>query len=158
MRSISTSKLNTPITTTSTPSSIHSAWHSPIPYLFGGLAAIMCLITFALLMLACSYWRLYGNQHGDQRDLENKEGDPENKEPIKVHEEKILVIMAGDENPTFLATPTCSKSSSFVHDVGNNFDQHLGNRDKHLVLVPAADTTTQQENNRDSQQEQHSRQ
>lgn len=32
----------------------HSAWHSPVPYLFGGLAAMLGLIAFALLILACS--------------------------------------------------------------------------------------------------------
>ncbi|PPS09329.1 hypothetical protein GOBAR_AA11312 [Gossypium barbadense] len=37
-----------------------SPWHSPVPYLFGGLAAMLGLIAFALLILACSYWRLSG--------------------------------------------------------------------------------------------------
>lgn len=29
-----------------------STWHSPVPYLFGGLAAVLGLIAFALLILA----------------------------------------------------------------------------------------------------------
>ncbi|KAL6567841.1 hypothetical protein OROGR_001509 [Orobanche gracilis] len=37
-----------------------SQWHSPVPYLFGGLAAMLGLIAFALLILACSYWKLSG--------------------------------------------------------------------------------------------------
>ncbi|XP_010497820.1 PREDICTED: protein GLUTAMINE DUMPER 2, partial [Camelina sativa] len=45
----------------------HSPWHSPVPYLFGGLAAMLALISLALLILACSYWRLSGSA---QRDLE----------------------------------------------------------------------------------------
>lgn len=35
-----------------------SPWHSPVPYLFGGLAAMLGLIALALLILACSYWKL----------------------------------------------------------------------------------------------------
>ncbi|KAI3782161.1 hypothetical protein L2E82_12195 [Cichorium intybus] len=41
------------------PSSVmstqQSPWHSPVPYLFGDLAAMLGLIGFALLLLACSY-------------------------------------------------------------------------------------------------------
>ncbi|GJV79181.1 glutamine dumper 2-like protein [Tanacetum coccineum] len=35
-----------------------SPWHTPVPYFFGGLAFVMGLIAFALLVLACSYWNL----------------------------------------------------------------------------------------------------
>ncbi|KAI3931162.1 hypothetical protein MKX01_029352 [Papaver californicum] len=94
---------------------IHSPWHSPIPYLFGGLAAMLGLIAFALLILACSYWRLSAFLDNDsersRNDLENGDHD-DNKSiedgTIKVHivyEEKIVVIMAGDVKPTYLATP-----------------------------------------------------
>ncbi|XP_028807090.1 protein GLUTAMINE DUMPER 5-like [Neltuma alba] len=96
-----------------------SPWHSPVPYLFGGLAAMLGLIAFALLILACSYWKLSGflqSEEGSERDLESgdvqKQSDSANNETVTVFEEKILVIMAGDENPTFLATPVCSKASS----------------------------------------------
>ncbi|PON94573.1 hypothetical protein TorRG33x02_096080 [Trema orientale] len=103
-----------------------SPWHSPVPYLFGGLAAMLGLIAFALLILACSYWRLSGQmderdrQGGDddrdEMDLESGAGAGEKdsgKGVVKVYEEKILVIMAGDDKPTFLATPVCAKVSSF---------------------------------------------
>ncbi|CAO2820335.1 unnamed protein product [Amaranthus hypochondriacus] len=90
-----------------------SPWHSPVPYLFGGLAAMLGLIAFALLILACSYWRLSTDETQQQQqsnegnDLENggkldglsKMNDP------PVFEEKIVVIMAGNEKPTFIATP-----------------------------------------------------
>ena len=97
-----------------------SPWHSPVPYLFGGLAAMLGLIAFALLILACSYWRISGrlDSENEGNDLESgneKEGKPEN----KVFEEKFLVIMAGNEKPTFLATPVCSKASSFVAKIDN---------------------------------------
>ncbi|KAJ8750896.1 hypothetical protein K2173_016077 [Erythroxylum novogranatense] len=99
----------------------HSPWHSPVPYLFGGLAAMLGLIAFALLILACSYWKLSGyldNGNGDaERDLEageggNKTGDGE-KQGVSSFAEKLLVIMAGENKPTFLATPMSSRSSSF---------------------------------------------
>ncbi|OIW19446.1 hypothetical protein TanjilG_09466 [Lupinus angustifolius] len=98
------------------PQPPHSPWHSPVPYLFGGLAAMLGLIAFALLILACSYWKLSGylddNADGE-RDLEA--GDIKNDEinkPQKPYEEKILVIMAGQDKPTFLATPVSSSTSS----------------------------------------------
>ncbi|KAH6779413.1 glutamine dumper 3 [Perilla frutescens var. hirtella] len=102
------------------PSAVQrSPWHSPVPYLFGGLAAMLGLIAFALLILACSYWKLSGyldNRGDGERDLEAGEedgGDGASKPPPPVMEEKFLVIMAGQEKPTFLATPMSSRASSF---------------------------------------------
>ncbi|KAL4303875.1 hypothetical protein GQ457_10G005230 [Hibiscus cannabinus] len=94
----------------------HSAtWHSPVPYLFGGLAAMLGLIAFALLILACSYWKLSGylesGEGGDgDTDLEAGEGkgDQTLKGGAPVMEPKFLVIMAGQAKPTFLATPISS--------------------------------------------------
>ena len=84
------------------------------------------LIAFALLILACSYWR-FSNGHlddgesGGEGDLESG-GDGKGDEPRKVgpvvYEEKIVVIMAGDEKPTFLATPMSSRASSFGDNNG----------------------------------------
>ncbi|XP_022755394.1 protein GLUTAMINE DUMPER 2-like [Durio zibethinus] len=110
--------------TANSPSGVttpHSAWHSPIPYLFGGLAAMLGLIAVALLILACSYWKLSGyleNGEGGQgeRDLEAGEGtgDEIQKVGAPVMEQKFFVIMAGEVKPTFLATPiSSSRSSSF---------------------------------------------
>ncbi|KAL7590207.1 protein GLUTAMINE DUMPER 2 [Lactuca sativa] len=106
------------------PSSVmsdqRSPWHSPVPYLFGGLAAMLGLIAFALLILACSYWKLSGylqNNPDAERDIESGDGDSKpdngNDKPALVFEEKYLVIMAGQATPTFLATPISSTSSSF---------------------------------------------
>ena len=96
-----------------------SPWHSPVPYLFGGLAAMLGLIAFALLILACSYWKLSGqfereNSNGEERERDLEAGDEDKpKDNFPVFEEKILVIMAGDVKPTFLATPLSSKVISF---------------------------------------------
>ncbi|KAL7597901.1 hypothetical protein Lser_V15G23691 [Lactuca serriola] len=91
-----------------------SLWHSPVPYLFGGLAAMMGLIAFALLILACSYWKLSRNIQNTE-DLESGDAKPDNNKtpPVTVFEEKYLVIMAGQVTPTFLATPSSSRASSF---------------------------------------------
>lgn len=81
------------------------------------------LIAFALLILACSYWKLSGqfqnNPQSQNRDLENgeKQSDSVSDDTLKVYEPKILVIMAGDDNPTFLATPVCSKPSSLANGI-----------------------------------------
>ncbi|KAF3339249.1 protein GLUTAMINE DUMPER 3-like protein [Carex littledalei] len=106
------------VATPSTSSAVHSAWHSPVPYLFGGLAAMLGLIAFALLILACSYWKLSGYLEGSNN--RNGDADATAEKPVALpvvphicYEEKIVVIMAGDEKPTFLATPMSSQNSSF---------------------------------------------
>ncbi|KAE8711278.1 Protein GLUTAMINE DUMPER 1 [Hibiscus syriacus] len=98
-----------------------SPWQSPVPYLFGGLAAMLGLIAFALLILACSYWKLSGYLEDDgsseqaEGDLEAREGkggdDGARLRPVM--EPKVLVIMAGQVKPTFLATPIGSSTRSF---------------------------------------------
>ncbi|XP_073290531.1 protein GLUTAMINE DUMPER 5-like [Primulina huaijiensis] len=92
-----------------------SPWHSPVPYLFGGLAAMLGIIAFALLILACSYWKLSGHlENQGDGDLEAGEADSgEAMAAAPMLEEKYLVIMAGQEKPTFLATPMSSRASSF---------------------------------------------
>ncbi|KAF8099916.1 hypothetical protein N665_0235s0019 [Sinapis alba] len=85
----------------------HHPWRSPVPYLFGGLAAMLGLIAFALLLLACSYWSL--SRRRTNTDGE-KQTESDEKVMAKVFEEKILVIMAGQNKPTFLATPVAAKT------------------------------------------------
>lgn len=86
----------------------NSTWHSPVPYLFGGLAAMLGLIAFALLILACSYWKLSGYLEEGEGDIES--GQPKSQETQKAatpsaYEEKFLVIQPGHNNPTLIATP-----------------------------------------------------
>ncbi|KAK7281585.1 hypothetical protein RIF29_09704 [Crotalaria pallida] len=83
----------------------HAPWHSPVPYLFSGLAAMLGLIAFAILIrLACSFCKLLGFLQGNQeeearRDLEAQNTPP----PPYIHDEKFFEVMAGEERPTFLA-------------------------------------------------------
>ncbi|XP_042434441.1 protein GLUTAMINE DUMPER 2-like [Zingiber officinale] len=108
-----------PSSTIHRPTSLpHSAWHSPVPYLFGGLAAMLGLIAFALLILACSYWKLSGYLDADDgrdasADSEAAGGGDALVKPSPP--ESFVVIMAGDCKPTFLATPAAggSAASSF---------------------------------------------
>ncbi|CAM0909045.1 unnamed protein product [Alopecurus aequalis] len=92
----------------------HSPWQSPVPYLFGGLAAMLGLIAFALLILACSYWKLSGYldaaAEGSGRDGQagEKESASGAARPAADFQEHVIVIMAGDERPTFLAKPAAS--------------------------------------------------
>ncbi|KAI3407403.1 uncharacterized protein J3R85_021012 [Psidium guajava] len=103
----------------------HSARRSPVPYLFGGLAVMLGLVAFALLILACSYWKLSGhfdarndrdssqNQGDLEASAEEEEGaDRDGEKKEKVFEEKIVVIVAGRANTMFLATPILAPSSS----------------------------------------------
>ncbi|KAL6629075.1 hypothetical protein ACP70R_028840 [Stipagrostis hirtigluma subsp. patula] len=109
-----------------TSSAPHSPWLSPVPYLFGGLAAMLGLIALALLALACSYWKLSGSladgepdgqdrragtgrraagEGGEKGSAAGKAGPDENG-----WREHVVVIMAGDERPTFLATPASGRA------------------------------------------------
>ncbi|KAL2928943.1 Protein GLUTAMINE DUMPER 4 [Bienertia sinuspersici] len=98
------------------PTASVTGWKSPVPYLFGGLAAMLGLIAFALLILACSYWKLSGHQNSGEDsgdfsgDGKPKDAGNDNTTPFQ---SSILVIMAGEEKPTFLATPASSRATSF---------------------------------------------
>jgi hypothetical protein len=98
-------------------SSASTAWQSPVPYyLFGGLAATLGLIALSLLALACSHWKLSvsggsllpaGGPDDDGGGLERQDGG--GKAAGERRRERVLVIMAGDEMPTFLATPALGR-------------------------------------------------
>ncbi|CAN8273298.1 unnamed protein product [Cochlearia groenlandica] len=94
-----------------------SPWHSPVPYLFGGLAAMLGLIAFALLILACSYWRLSpsGEEDGPNGE-EEKESRSGNTAENGGYDEKFIVIMAGDDLPRFLATPAMKMCTCGNHE------------------------------------------
>ncbi|KAK9091013.1 hypothetical protein Sjap_024190 [Stephania japonica] len=86
-------------------------WNSPIPYLFGGLAALLGLIALALLALACSYRNSYPINSRDRDDHTVKKNMSKDALPA-AEEPKIVVIMAGDAHPTYLAKPVVSSLSS----------------------------------------------
>ncbi|KNA11221.1 hypothetical protein SOVF_136800, partial [Spinacia oleracea] len=93
-----------------------AGWKSPVPYLFGGLAAMLGLIAFALVILACSYWKLSGHLDAGEDSGEvtgdEKPKDSNTNATTVSYPSSILVIMAGEEKPTFLAMPATSRTSS----------------------------------------------
>ncbi|KAG5247476.1 protein GLUTAMINE DUMPER [Salix suchowensis] len=73
-------------------------WNSPVAYVFVGLAFMLGLITVALIILACSNIKSSTSEAEDEIPARQLE--------IQVESEpKIVVIMAGDDNPTYLARP-----------------------------------------------------
>ncbi|KQJ95792.1 protein GLUTAMINE DUMPER 1 [Brachypodium distachyon] len=94
-----------------------SAWQSPVPYLFGGLAAMMGLIALALLILACSYLKLNsylgtGRASSSSAATGGVEGGDGAKSPAAAapaspaaFADLVAVVMAGEKMPTFLAAP-----------------------------------------------------
>ncbi|CAK7335191.1 unnamed protein product [Dovyalis caffra] len=76
-------------------------WHrnSPVAYVFVGLAFMLGLITVALIILACSFRKSMPNTLRSEAEDESPVESQVDFEP------KIVVILAGDENPTYLAKP-----------------------------------------------------
>lgn len=88
------------------------------------------LIAFALLILACSYWRLSSHlDDGADRDSAAEKSGSSAKTPA-VYEEKIVVIMAGDEKPTFLATPIANRAFSLGGENRNTQDEEKGSAEE----------------------------
>ncbi|KAK7281588.1 hypothetical protein RIF29_09709 [Crotalaria pallida] len=98
----------------------HAPWHSPASYLYSGLAAMLGLTAFALLIrLAYSFFKLSGFLEGNEEEEARR--DLEAPPTPQVHEEKIFVVMAGQERPTFLATPMWpSMFSSFGGNISSS--------------------------------------
>ncbi|XVE99139.1 hypothetical protein REPUB_Repub03eG0171400 [Reevesia pubescens] len=66
------------------------------------------------LSCALPLWRASSDAGADaERDVESGEKEGDSNKLVKIYEEEILVMMAGDEKPTFLATPAFTKASSF---------------------------------------------
>lgn len=130
-----------------------SSWHTSVPFFFGGLAAMLGLIAFAFFILACSsYWRFSSSDQNGERDLES--GGKEQEEggsaaAVKVYEEKILVIMAGDEKPTFLATPVCRIDYGKQTIVKKEREKVKEMADEHEPTL----TSFHEENNRENQEQ-----
>ncbi|KAG6468051.1 hypothetical protein ZIOFF_072617 [Zingiber officinale] len=82
-------------------SSVPNFWHTPVPYLFGGFGAVMILIAAALVVLACSHWRSARARSSNTPSVLSET-------PVILQldmEPRVMVIMAGDSKPSFLAKP-----------------------------------------------------
>ncbi|XP_010928629.1 protein GLUTAMINE DUMPER 2 [Elaeis guineensis] len=133
----------------------HSAWHSPVPYLFGGLAAMLGLIAFALFILACSYWKISGYFEGGDGDTENrgaggKAGAEPAAKPQESFEPRIVVIMSGRP---FLATPCSSRAASFgVKPVDTAESENVDDGKNPGSVVPAPSGEPSQTQREESEQ------
>ncbi|KAJ7974231.1 Protein GLUTAMINE DUMPER [Quillaja saponaria] len=93
-------------------------WKSPMtPYMFGGLALMLGFIAMVLIILSCSY-RKYNNNSGSASNAggggqENSKASMtvEDTEEVVDYDPKIVVIMAGETNPTYLAVPAASSTT-----------------------------------------------
>ncbi|KAG8384550.1 hypothetical protein BUALT_Bualt04G0129500 [Buddleja alternifolia] len=76
---------------------------SPIPYLFGGLAMMLGLIAAALLLLVWSLKKSSSLSSSSESSNDKSENSVRVLQPEM--EPRIVVIMAGETNPTYLAKP-----------------------------------------------------
>jgi hypothetical protein len=85
-------------------------WRVPL-YIFSGVGGMLLIIAFTSLILAYSFWKLSrpnGNEliayieHSTQLPSVNNGCNIDYKEEA----EKVVVMMPGDEQPTFVAKPT----------------------------------------------------
>ncbi|KAK7374700.1 hypothetical protein VNO80_08137 [Phaseolus coccineus] len=85
-------------------------WKSPIPYLFGGLAVMLALVSVALVILVCSYRKRDSSSESSSPEAEDMKSQAMTKILHTNSEPEIVVIMAGDHNPTYLAKPITSSA------------------------------------------------
>ncbi|GFS44657.1 glutamine dumper 1 [Actinidia rufa] len=79
------------------------------------------------------------NSNDEERERDLEAGDEDKpKDNFPVFEEKILVIMAGDVKPTFLATPLSSKVISFGEGKGKG-ENEKGDGDGEVSQKPKQD-------------------
>ncbi|KAI9083377.1 hypothetical protein K1719_034591 [Acacia pycnantha] len=84
-----------------------SVWKSPVPYLFGGLGLVFVLMSLALIIIFCSHIKRSSSHSSSSSSSsqEEEEGFRLQVMAMADSEPKILVIMPGRENPTYLANP-----------------------------------------------------
>ncbi|CAH2056560.1 unnamed protein product [Thlaspi arvense] len=75
-------------------------WNSPIAYLLGSLGLMLGVVALALVILVCTFKR----SRNSSIDTDKMPARPVPVMPLEM-EPRIVVIMAGDENPTYLAKP-----------------------------------------------------
>ncbi|KAJ0558253.1 putative protein glutamine dumper [Helianthus annuus] len=80
-------------------------WNSPVLYICGSLTLMLCVIACALMTLTCSYTKSYtsSNSPANIRDEVNPSSPEFDGQLSQETEAKIVVVMAGDINPSCLA-------------------------------------------------------
>lgn len=101
-------KLQHPTNTTTDSAAVAGSpagGNSTVPYLFGCLALVLGVIALALLILACSYRKIPGHSSNEEKSRLGKHD-------LQPEMEPRVVIMAGDTNPTYIATPLAATRHS----------------------------------------------
>lgn len=80
-------------------------WRVPV-YIFGAVGAMLLIIFFASLILVCSFWNLSRRNNSELSDCIDHSIQPCSAIDYKEEAEKVVVMMPGDEQPTFIAQPT----------------------------------------------------
>ncbi|GLJ43144.1 hypothetical protein SUGI_0895410 [Cryptomeria japonica] len=85
----------------------HSLWRSPVPYLMAGMGVMIALILFALILLLWSKRNQNSGAQESESTSEKNEMEEKNMDGHGGDEmERVAVIMAGNDNPTFIAKPS----------------------------------------------------
>jgi hypothetical protein len=80
-------------------------WSTPTPYLFMGFAIVMSLIAVALAVLLCSR-RKEGRREEEEMIIPAGMMSVRVLAPLDRESPKVVVVMAGDDAPSFLASAT----------------------------------------------------
>ncbi|XP_051196406.1 protein GLUTAMINE DUMPER 6 [Lolium perenne] len=80
-------------------------WSTPTPYLFMGFAIVMSLIAVALAVLLCSR-RKEGRRGEEEMIIPAGMMSVRVLAPLDRESPKVVVVMAGDDAPSFLASAT----------------------------------------------------
>ncbi|KAK9116414.1 hypothetical protein Sjap_015361 [Stephania japonica] len=111
-----------PIASPSTTSAAGPArlrlWHTPLPFLFGGIAAAILLIAVSLVILLCTNYRSSSSSSSSSFtthdiDVEKARAQP-SMMPSQMQEPKFVVVMAGNDVPTYIAKPFAATNTG-VH-------------------------------------------
>lgn len=78
-------------------------WSTPTPYLFIGFSVVMGLIAVALVVLLCSRRK---EARGEEEELGPGVMSVRVLAPLDSEAPKVVVVMAGDDAPSFLASAT----------------------------------------------------
>jgi len=75
-------------------------WKTPAPYILGAAGSIIALIIFAFFLLVCSCWK---DSRGHSDGNNTISGSTESNIECGEINETVVVIMPGDEKPTWIA-------------------------------------------------------
>uniref|UniRef100_A0ACD6AGR7 Uncharacterized protein n=1 Tax=Avena sativa TaxID=4498 RepID=A0ACD6AGR7_AVESA len=79
-------------------------WRTPTPYLFLGFALMMGLIAVALLILVCTRRKPTGSSRRGNSGAGGESASARGMMAPLDREPKVVVIMAGDDMPSFIAS------------------------------------------------------